>query len=143
MCLLRSSSLLMSRITSSFNFVMLDNGINTKMARSKCFQKCTNTNQRFFGNVCLSSERWTNIREIEEKNQIPIKIKSIYQNIFSMQNWYWVYICTIEILFGFKTQQWSQKMHIQTLYQSFNCFWYQAKNWKNNLEMIGYVIDIL
>ena len=40
----------------------------------------------FLKNVCLSSERWTNIEEIEEKNQIPIKIKSIYQNIFSMQN---------------------------------------------------------
>ena len=37
----------------------------------------------FLKNVCLSSERWTNI---EEKNRIPIKIKSIYQNIFSMQN---------------------------------------------------------
>ena len=40
----------------------------------------------FLNIVCLSSERWTNKEEIDEKNQIPIKIKSIYQNIFSMQN---------------------------------------------------------
>ena len=71
------------------------------MARSTSLEDTANLNQRFLGNICLSSERWTNI---EGKNQIPIKIKSIYQtyvvSFFSCKI-DTEYICTTEIVCSF------------------------------------------
>ena len=102
------------------------------MARSTSLEDTASINQRFLGNICLSSERWANI---EEKNRIPIKIKSIYQNnIFSMQNWYWMYISIIESCLSKKVNNGHKKCKSK----HWTIIWLisiSSKNFRHDLEI--------